>query len=198
MRNSSSIATSRSVRPTTPVSRTPRSASSPSSLAGFLDGPQPLDDARAGDELPGLRKQLQELAVPGDAESRVVETEPPAGAGQRSRCRVQQLACDDLPREVIGDLLARLGGVAEIGEEAVLDGPRAVSPFGREQREPVSTREPRQVAQVDRRIDQERVEAALLQLLRHLRGAAQQRQRGRGRHAQRRSSSSRTRTSASR
>ena len=88
MRNSSSIATSRSVRPTRPASSVSRKrlvgepcrGADAVDLAGVLDRPQTLDNARARDELPLLAEQLGQARVLLDGEARVVEPQALARA----------------------------------------------------------------------------------------------------------------------
>ena len=88
MRSSSSIATSRSVRPTRPASSVSRKrlvgqpgrGADAVDLTGVLDRAQPLDGARARDELPLLAEQLDQARVLLDGEARVVEPQTSAAA----------------------------------------------------------------------------------------------------------------------
>ena len=71
-----------------------------------------------------------------DRQVRVVEAEAPrrrlAASSERDG-GLEQLAGDDLALEAVGDLHGRLGGVAEVGEEAVRA--PAPPPVGGDQRE---------------------------------------------------------------
>ena len=121
MRSSSSIATSRSVRPTRPPSSTSASASSASRAAARMRGDlllvlhlaQTLHHARARHELPAWPEQLAQTRVLLDRERRVVEAEPAlplADRPARARgCGLEQLAGGDLPLERRGHLFSRLG-----------------------------------------------------------------------------------------
>ena len=81
MRSSSSIATSRSLRPTTPASSVSRNASSASRDAArmrsispaSLTARSPSTSPAQGDELPSLAEQLAQARVLLDGEARVVE-----------------------------------------------------------------------------------------------------------------------------
>ncbi len=130
MRSSSSIATSRSVRPDDAgFEHAPQrlvgelgGRADAGDLPGVLDRPQPLDGAGARDELPLRTEQLAQARVLLDGDARLVEAQAPAAASRLSRAaggRLEQIARDDLAVEHLRDLLGRLGGVAKVGEEAV-------------------------------------------------------------------------------
>ncbi len=166
MRSSSSIATSRSEWPTRPASSTPRSASSASSAAARISSISPSSlTARRRSTTPAHSASSQPCGSAAARRARSATVvlassiaEPAARALERAGGGIDEAARDDLARELLRDLRGRLGRVTEVREEAVL----ARLP-GRDQREPVAAREAAQVAQVDRRRHEQRVELALAQ-----------------------------------
>ena len=135
---SRSSATSRSVRPTSPRSRTSSSAASASAAAArmrvelgrVLDQAQRLDRPAGGDELDVLAHERAQPAVLADRELGVVEAEPQRPVGGQLRDDPVEQVGVDLARPAPVELLGRLREVAEVGDEPA----HAVGPDERRRR----------------------------------------------------------------
>ena len=210
MRNSSSTATSRSVRPTTPPSRVWVRASSASFVAARMRASSPSSlTARRRDTSPlqGTSCQPSPSASPRRRWERTVSPasskprRPPAGGSEAAT------ASSSSPLTICaavgpGHLFGRLGLVAEVGQEQRVG--QRTRRVGRDHRHPAAAGEARQVAEVVGGADQQGVELEVGHPLREparplLKGSGRAGTRARrGAHAELPSSSARSAASASR
>src|SRR4051794_2264893 len=100
----------------------------------------------------------------------LVVAEPSATLRERASDRLEHVAGDDLPLERRGNLLRRLGAIAEVREEAMV-GPSSYAAVTGHQGDPAAAGETGQVAHVDGCGDEEDVDLALGELGREPRGA---------------------------